>query len=314
MAIASPLAPPTARTASLLRYAHSATHSSLVNRRSWTVLDRLRNSASVSVARTKLKLHLQVISRALITGALFYVWQPANGNNCAPTQISETTRVQYVHDGDTVHLKDGRKLRLIGINTPELARNNQPEQAFSQQARLKLMALLRESNYRIMLEFGQDHKDKYQRILAHTYLPDGTNIQQALLATGLATAYTTPPNSKLSTCYQQAELKARKARLGIWRLAEYQTKSISSLNRQDRGFQIIQGRVSRISSDHKGASILLGNRVKLRIRKSDLIFFPPGYIQSLNLKHIVVRGWLHPKKGQFFMSLRHPDAISIDIN
>lgn len=222
--------------------------------------------------------------------------------------------MQYVHDGDTVHLKDGRKVRLIGINTPELARNRQPEQAYARKARLKLMALLRQSNYRIMLSFGPDLIDKYQRTLAHIYLPDGSNIQQAMLEAGLATAYTTPPNATQSACYQRAELKARKAGLGIWQLAEYRIKPAASLNKQERGFRILRGRVSRIVTDHKGTRLLLENKVRLSIRQSDLIYFPPGYIQSLASKHIIVRGWLHPQKHQLFMSLRHPDAITTNNN
>ncbi|MCW8956201.1 MAG: thermonuclease family protein, partial [Gammaproteobacteria bacterium] len=173
----------------------------------------MRNSASVSAARAKLTLRLQFISRALFTGALFYAWLPAQASNCAPRQISETAKVQYVHDGDTVRLQDGRKLRLIGINSPELARDKRPEQPFAQQARLKLMALLRKSNNRVMLETGPEPKDKYQRTLAHIYLPNGTNIQQTLLAAGMATAITTPPNATQSACYRQAELKAQQANL-----------------------------------------------------------------------------------------------------
>ena len=264
------------------------------------------------MARSNLTLRLQLISRALITGALFHAWLPVQASNCAPQHISESVSVQYVHDGDTIRLSDGRKVRLVGINTPELAHNNQAEQAFAQQARLKLMALLRNSDYRVMLESGLEHKDRYRRTLAHIYLPDGTNIQQAMLESGLATAYTTPPNSRQSNCYKQAELKAQKAGSGLWKLPEYQIKSVSSLNRRDRGFRLIQGRVSQISSDHKGTRILLENRVRLSIAKSDLIYFPPGYIQSLKSKSIVVRGWLHPQKSQFFMSLRHPDAITVN--
>lgn len=293
-----------------MRYVLSATHFSLVNRKLWTVLVRLRNSANVLAARSKLTLHLQVISRALFTGALFCVWLPAQATNCAPHKISESAKVKYVHDGDTVHLQDGRKLRLIGINTPELARNRQPEQAFAQQARLKLMELLRRSNYQVMLEFGPEPEDRYQRTLAHIYLPDGSNIQQALLAAGMATAITIPPNATQSTCYRQAESEAQKARRGIWQLAEYQIQPVASLSKRDRGFRIIQGRVSRISSNQRGSTLFLDNRVRLQIRKSDLIFFPPGYLESLKSRQIVVRGWLHTDKQRYFMSLRHPDAIS----
>jgi endonuclease YncB( thermonuclease family) len=70
--------------------------------------------------------------------------------DCAADRIDELARVARVHDGDTVVLHDGRKLRLIGINTPELPREDSPGQPFAQEARAALATLLARSDYALM--------------------------------------------------------------------------------------------------------------------------------------------------------------------
>ncbi len=42
---------------------------------------------------------------------------------CRPTGALQNVEVARVVDGDTVRLRDGRSVRLIGINAPELAHN-----------------------------------------------------------------------------------------------------------------------------------------------------------------------------------------------
>ena len=55
--------------------------------------------------------------------------------DCPADRIDEYVEVADVHDGDTVRLVDGRKLRLIGFNTPELARDESPAEPLATEAR-----------------------------------------------------------------------------------------------------------------------------------------------------------------------------------
>ena len=69
------------------------------------------------------------LKKAPWIGAFFVlaVWlTPAWANTCAPLKHSEQVTVRYVSDGDTLILSDNRKIRLIGINTPEVARKDKP--------------------------------------------------------------------------------------------------------------------------------------------------------------------------------------------
>lgn len=255
---------------------------------------------------------------ALLHGALFCpflcLWLPLQTHAdklCPPTSIDETVVARSASDGDTLRLSDGRKIRLIGINTPELARDNQPAQPLANDAKTALNRLLAQSGNRISLQYGSERFDTYQRTLAHVYLADGRSVQAALLEQGMATAFTTPPNDSRSDCYRSAEQQAMQQRRGLWTLAEYQPKTLNQLQRNDEGFRRVQGRVSRINRSSGAAWVMLGEKLKIRIAANDLIYFNQPWLQGLAGKQIEVRGWLHPEDRQFFMQLRHPDAVQI---
>jgi len=235
--------------------------------------------------------------------------EPAH--DCPPRQISETARVSHVHDGDTLRLTDGRKIRLIGIDTPELARQQRPAQPYAREARAALVKFLQQSDNRIGLSYGRERHDRYQRTLAHLYLPDGRSLQALLLTNGYATAFTTPPNDSQSPCYRQAEAVAREQQRGIWSLPRYRVKTLYQLDQQDDGFSRIQGVVSELHVGKKALWIHLGKTLQLRIDNRDLANFDAYSLQQLRGKTIRVRGWLHRRKNHYFMALRHRDALSI---
>ncbi|MDH5471352.1 MAG: thermonuclease family protein [Gammaproteobacteria bacterium] len=230
---------------------------------------------------------------------------------CPTEHFDESAIVKSVHDGDTLTLNDGRKIRLIGINTPELARKNQPAEPYAEQARQALDALVKQAKHNIKLVYGIDRTDKYQRTLAHIYLPDGNNIQAHLISKGLATAFTTPPNDSQSNCYKQLETIAIKQKTGIWSLAEYQVKQPNQLTKHSKGFHRIEARVSQIRQSKNAFWINLHGDIHIRIQNRDLKYFDMDTLLHLKDKIIIVRGWLHPKKNSFFMHLRHPDAFSL---
>ncbi len=91
--------------------------------------------------------HSGLDRRASLAGALFVFWAgilsvlplPAVAAVvCAPDRIDAQVRVSHVIDGDTVRLSDGRHLRLIGVDTPELAHNGAPAQPLGIEARDRL--------------------------------------------------------------------------------------------------------------------------------------------------------------------------------
>ena len=58
-----------------------------------------------------------------------------NTEACSTGNYQEQVTVKQVIDGDTVILTDGRHIRLIGINTPEIRHNNHKPEIGAEQAR-----------------------------------------------------------------------------------------------------------------------------------------------------------------------------------
>lgn len=242
---------------------------------------------------------------------------------CPGEQIDEFAVVRYVHDGDTVHLEDGRKVRLIGINTPELAHDNRPEQAYAQQARAFLNKTLAIHDYRVGLRYGKARHDRHQRTLAHLFSPDGDNIQALLLRQGLAQAIAHPPSVAFADCYAQQEQLARCVDVGIWSHAQHAAVDVDELTADSTGFRRISGRIDRVSRSNTGFWLSMA-ALLIHVNQQDLAYFDATDLPSLAGQRVIVRGWLQPahkksakKQGygrtaKYFVRIRHPLAVEIN--
>jgi endonuclease YncB( thermonuclease family) len=244
------------------------------------------------------------------------------GTACPALQADETVRVRYVHDGDTVHLEDGRKIRLIGINTPELARDDKPEQAFAREARESLNTAISLHDNRIGLVFGKERFDRYKRTLAHLFTPDGRNLQALLLQQGMAMAITHPPNTRYSECYASQERMARCQHKGLWADPAQVVIKAADLGPEKSGFQLVTGNIEHFSQTDKGIRLIM-SELMIAIRSQDLAAFDVAELASLPGKTVTVRGWLHPDNSassgksrhgrsvRYYLRLRHPSALEI---
>lgn len=98
--------------------------------------------------------------------------------------------VQYVPDGDTLVLKGGEVVRLMGIDSPEMGKNGYPNGYYATEARDLLASLVSETAISVSTESGL--KDRYGRTIATVYLSDGTNVNELLVLKGAAMAYYHP--------------------------------------------------------------------------------------------------------------------------
>ncbi len=240
------------------------------------------------------------------------LWQPVAAEIACPLPenhpYDDIATVRYVHDGDTLHLQDGRKIRLIGINTPELARDRQAAEPFSAAAKNALKAFFK-NDKQIFLLYGKEKQDHYKRTLAHVFSKNGSNIQAALLNQGLAYAITFPPNDRFTTCYQAQEKQARCSKTGLWNTSR--PININRLKPEDTGFKLLSGKVSSIHSNNKGIWLNLENRLTVGIRPPNLPFFSIDNVYKMLKQDIVVRGWLNKSKRDtpFYLRIRHPSAV-----
>ena len=243
------------------------------------------------------------------------------GTTCPADRIDEYARIRYVHDGDTVHLDDGRKIRLIGINTPELARDSMPGQAYAQNAREILAKTVADHENRVALVYGKERYDRHKRTLAHLFSPDGENLQAQLLQRGLAAAIAHPPNLAFTDCYTEQEKVARCAGRGIWTDPEHAVLQAPALTAANQGFHRVSGYIEQVSESSRGVWLFM-SELMISVRRDDLDHFDLVALRSLKGQQVIVRGWLHPSNSKqkrtqsgkyrpvrFFMRIRHPSAI-----
>ena len=246
-----------------------------------------------------------VLSTLLVaTGA----W--ADQEVCPADRVHTWAKVVYGYDGDTLQLSDGNKLRLIGLDTPELGRDGEASQPYARQARQAVRRLLRGRD-RVGLRYDAERRDRHGRKLAHMFLDDGTNLQRALLEQGLATALVFPPNLWLQSCYAQAESRARAARRGLWRLASHRPVEAKRIPRETRGYRVVRGRVQGAEERDNSFLLDLDRRVTVRIDKEHLEHFEDYSFAKLSGRRLEARGVLQPWRGRPHMRVRHPAALSV---
>jgi len=129
----------------------------------------------------------------------------------------EFARVKWVDDGDTVLLVDGRRVRYIGINAPEV---DNPEygtagEPYGDRALRHNMFLVKDE--RIVLEFDREKRDHYGRLLAYVHLPGGPFVNLEMVRQGLAYFVYRQPNNRYNREFLAAQREAMEHGRGIWK-------------------------------------------------------------------------------------------------
>ena len=137
-------------------------------------------------------------------------------------------RVKRAVDGDTLVLENGERVRLIGIDTPEMHPSDKlyrdaersgesatAIQKLGRQAYEFTKKLVEGKN--VSLEFDVERYDKYKRILAYVYLKDGTFVNAEIVKEGYASLMTIPPNVRYSDLFLKLYRQARENRRGLWK-------------------------------------------------------------------------------------------------
>ncbi len=251
-------------------------------------------------------------------GAEIYQWRDAHGSThfsdrahagAKPIDIKPGYgfyEVKNVVDGDTLVLADGRKIRLLGINTPEVRHRNESAQAGGDEAKRWLTDKLQQRKVR--LESDVEKTDKYGRTLAYVMTDRKEHINLQLVAGGLAAVNIYPPNLRYADELIKAENLAQANRLGIWQRPEYAAKPAASISATDHsGWIRLTGKVVTIRNSRKYVYLVFSDRFEARIERKWLPLFPD--INAYLGQQLEVRGWLNKNKGGFSMLIRHPSAI-----
>ncbi|WP_230874710.1 thermonuclease family protein [Methylomonas sp. LL1] len=216
--------------------------------------------------------------------------------------------VEKVFDGDTILLSNGQKVRLLGVNTPEVAGRNKNAEAGGEQAKAWLKSRL--EHHKVRLEADVEKQDKYQRTLAHVFGEDKLHINLELVRRGLATVSIYPPNLKYVDALLKAQQGAEQARLGIWRDSVYMPQAFDALTADNyKGWKRITGPIQGVKQTRKYSYLRFSDRVAVRIENASLNLFP--VLQSYVGKSVEARGWVIRQKDRFVVPVRHPGEFKI---
>ena len=215
-------------------------------------------------------------------------------------------RVKTVYDGDTVVLEDGRKIRLLGINTPEVQHKDKLAEAGGEEAKAWLINKLQ--HVKVRLELDLEKTDKYGRTLAHLFTEKKEHINLSLVKAGLATISIYPPNLLYVNELLAAENKAGQDRLGIWRRPEYAAIPVGHLTEAGHpGWSRLVGKVITIRNTRKSIYLVFSSLFEARIERKWQSLFPD--VNDYLGKTVEVRGWLNNSRKHFSLLIRHPGTI-----
>lgn len=168
---------------------------------------------------SKKSVQLLIVGAVFILAGLFIGKSSTTKTTIPPSENSKGNifRVIRVIDGDTIQIENGKTVRYIGIDTPELSDSRKPVECFAKEAaefnkNLVLSKMVR-------LEKDVSETDKYDRLLRYVYdieFEGEIFVNDYLVRQGYAFAATFPPDVKYQDQFIEAQKEARENKRGLW--------------------------------------------------------------------------------------------------
>jgi len=133
---------------------------------------------------------------------------------CLLSAHGSSNKVKFVCDGDTVILYNGETVRYLGIDAPEIDRQGGKTEFLAEAARDFNSSLVKDTT--ITLEYDQETRDRYGRILGYVFSKKGDMLNALLIRNGLAHVLTKVPNVKYRGLLIEYQREAMKEGRGIW--------------------------------------------------------------------------------------------------
>ena len=149
----------------------------------------------------------------IAAGSFLAMWEPTTRS-----AVADVGRVVAVVDGDTidVQLPQGtERVRLIGIDTPEIGRRGARDECYAAEARAALDELVYGRDVELRDDPSQGDVDAYGRLLRQVMV-DGEDAALTLLRAGVGTEFTFRTPYADQQAYRAAEASAREDARGLW--------------------------------------------------------------------------------------------------
>ena len=232
---------------------------------------------------------------------MLLVCNAAAQEHCQLTAIG-TVNVATVRDGRTLLLRDGRDLRLAGIEVTD-------------DSCAALQALV--AGHPLRLERLGPAQDRYGRFVAYAFVGDAKeSIQQVMLEQGHARVAMHVGDKACADVLLSADNRARTARRGLWadpNLAPLSAENLAGLQAERGRFALVEGKV--LSVRESGATIYVnfGRRwtrdfTVTILRRLRRVFAAVG-IEPKTLAGRV-RGWIEQRGGPI-IAAETPEQIEL---
>ena len=216
-----------------------------------------------------------------------------------------------VYDGDTIKVRfdsgSERRVRLIGIDTPEIA--NTPAETQLEALLAKRFTFHHLFRKRVQLGYDSEMEDKYGRLLAYVRI-EGRLFNEFILKEGFARVFLKFPFA-MKDSFIRAQEEARQKKKGFW---------------QEKPYPLISHRDAR----HHTGKLMRVSFICARMREtSSFLYITPrtqdfaalipkeyrylfGDIRRLDGKAIQVSGFLEEYRGQPQIMLFFPSQLTHD--
>ena len=225
---------------------------------------------------------------------------------CIAQGAVEKAYIERIVDGDTLHLQDGRKVRLVGIDTPELDYETGRHQAYALEAKAYLSRLLDDFVY---LQQAKDSQDRYGRHLYYLFDKHRISLTSQLLSEGLGYRIAVPPNLAYQACFVEAEQFAKTTHKGLWQVLKPW--------HGEAGFSLAKFTVTSVSRNRGGWWLETKDGPVINLPNSGMDYWSPQKVFYLQGKRVEARGWQYQRKyrssqPRWVLIVRHPlDLIEI---
>lgn len=231
-------------------------------------------------------------------------------------------RVTSVVDGETVTLKDGRTVRLIGAMAPRAPDWWKKPESWppAELARRALSDLV--LGHDVELRYAGRKEDRHGRHLAHLFVNRGAEriwVQSSLIERGFARAYSFQGNRACVRPLQSREIGAREAKLGLWWRKTYAVLDAGkpkSIFPRMHSFQIVEGTVVGVKATKRWTFVNFGTdwkrdfTIAVRAKNRRLFAKSDLALSSLRGRKVRVRGWIESWNGPA-IKVTHPEEIEI---
>ena len=266
---------------------------------------KLTNSASVITVNVLRRLSHAFFFPLFILS--FPIASNAEENSCALQAPNHRVSIHVVNDGDTLTLSDDSRIRVVGINTPELGYKDRPNQPLAVRARQRLRAYLQSG--RAFVVYDKDRYDKYGRVLAHVFDERGGNVGAKLIREGLGFAISIPPNLRYRKCYHNAERYARHIKKGVWKEPYFAPVAANKLKHS--GFNRVLGCIQRVRKYRDKKYLYLSERFRFLMPKQNQHYFAASSVVFEKGLCLIGTGWVYNQRSYRTMKLLHPDAVQV---